>query len=365
MTPGLFVARRLTAPAKGRAFPLRILSSSKDSVTLPAVPATIVPGRWGLFYEGDGHLALDGVPRIKGNAVTWRVVQGTPPPAGTRASWSGIISPTPGAAGLRAHDQRLLTPAGQVPTWFIGASPGEVHPTWAVHIHGLGSTRAGVLRSVSATAGQALPAVLPTYRNTAEGPRFGDGRSHLGQDETSDISSTLESLCITGHERLIIVGWSMGSQIALSLATDPRWSSRIDRIVLESPVLDWRRTLEHNMRRVGLPRAVGAEAAVWLGHRVLHRAAGLGKPLDLDAMNWVDRAPEVTQPVLVLHSTGDRFSPYSASDLFSRRAPDAVVVETKGGHTTGWNADAGLWTRSLRAFVSDGVSRGAGKAERP
>ena len=354
MTPGFFVARRLTAPTKKRSYPLQVLASTKDTVTLRATAATTVPGQWGLFYDGHGHITIAGEPVIDGKTVTWHVQRGTPPPAGTRVAWSGIIRPTPGAAGFLAHDHHIATPAGPAPAWFIGARPGEEHPVWAVHIYGLGSTRAGVIRSVCVTSQLGIPSVLPTYRNSFEGLRYGDGLTHLGSDEADDIAAVLDELNVTGRERFVLVGWSMGAQIALSLATDGRWASRIDRIVLESPVLDWRRTLVHNMHRVRLPSIVGREAAGWLGHRLLHRATGLDDALDLDAMDWVARASEVRQPVLILHGAKDRFTPLNMSNEFVGHAVRAELVETGSGHTTGWNIDPGLWAGRMSNFLVNG-----------
>ena len=354
MTAGFFVARSIIAPPKEREYPLRILSSSKDTITVPVSAGTTVPGQWGLFYDGHGHVTISGAPEIDEKGATWQVVRGTPPPAGTRVAWSGIVLPTPGSAGFLARDYRVKTPAGSAPAWFIGANPGTEHPVWAVHIYGHGSTRAGVIRGVGVTARAGLPAVLPTYRNSHEGPHYKCGRSQLGAREVDDIAALLEELNVTGRERFVLFGWSMGAQIALSLAADSRWGSRIDRLVLESPVLDWRRTLAFNVERYRLPGVVNLEARLWLEHPVLARLMGLERPLDFDAMDWISRAADITQPVLILHGAGDNSTPFSASMEFSRHAADAKVVETGGRHKTGWNVDPGLWCRSASDFLVDG-----------
>lgn len=354
MTPGFFAARRLTAPAKERDFNLTILESTSDSIALKATPKTTMPGQWGLFYWSGGHVTISGVPVIHGKTVTWPVVRGTPPPKGTAVSWSGIVRPTPGSAGLVARDSHFRTPAGDIPAWFIGAQPGDRRPVWAVHLHGLGSTRAGALRGVWSMNAAGAPSVVPTYRNTREGPKTGHGRSHLGQTETEDIEAVLEKLSVTGEERFILFGWSMGAQIALRLATDARWGSRVDRLVLDSPVLCWRRTMELNVREAGFPAIVGRGAGLWLSKGRPSRLVGLDEPLDLDAMDWVARAAEVTQPTLVLHSTQDRFVPHSASVAFTQAAARAELVSTAGGHTTGWNADPLTWHNAVSTFLVSG-----------
>ena len=59
MTPGFLVARRLTAPATGRSYPLTVLASSRRTVTLAATAQTTAPGEWALFTE-HGHVRLTG-----------------------------------------------------------------------------------------------------------------------------------------------------------------------------------------------------------------------------------------------------------------------------------------------------------------
>lgn len=353
MTPGFFVARHLTAPTKKRDYPLRILASTKDTVTLPASAGTTAPGQWGLYYDGHGHVTISGTPTIDEKTATWRVIRGTPPPEGTRVAWTGIVRPTPGAAGFLAHDHHFDTPAGSAPAWFIGATPGSEERVWTVHIYGRGSTRAGVLRGVEATAVAELPAVLPTYRNSFEGPRSGHGRIGLGSGETEDIAAALAELSVTGDEKFILVGWSMGAQIALSLATDARWRSRVIGLVLESPVIDWRRTLAHNGRRLWIPPFVGSEARLWLESPTLSRMVGMERPVDFDSMDFLARADEVAQPVLILHGDGDNSTPISASREFARIHGNTTLVETKSRHTSGWNVDQHLWSDSVTDFVSD------------
>ena len=78
---------------------------------------------------------------------------------------------TPQEAGLDARDIVITTPGGRCPAWRIDGDPS----TWAIHIHGLGSTRAGTLRGVLAATELGYTSLVVTYRNTEEGPRVGTG----------------------------------------------------------------------------------------------------------------------------------------------------------------------------------------------
>lgn len=343
---GFAIARRLVAPPASRSFPLRVRASSPGSVTMDATPTTTQPGRWGLFLRDGGHARLIGDPVVHSARVTWRLDAGSDVPrAGSCASWTGIVDPDPPPGAV---EERF---AGG-PAWLVGADlPGAPPRTWAVHLHGLGSTRAGTLRGVEAATDAGLPSVVPSYRNTLEGVRVGAGRSHLGALETADVIDVLAALVAEGAERFVLFGWSLGAQMCLRLAADPVWGRRVDRVVLDSPVLDWRAALAANVARAGLPRGAARLAEPWLERRRRARVLGLQAPLDLDGGDWIARAREIRQPVLIHHGSGDTSVPIGGSSAFVAAAPDARLRPSQGGHTTGWNRDAEAWRRATVEFL--------------
>ncbi len=352
MTIGYALARALTAQSGTRRFPLRIVATGERTITLKATSPTTEPGEWGLFRESGGHIRLAGEPQQERGRVTWRVAGDDElPAAGERVSWTGIVAPHPAVAGLSWMDHVFVTRAGALPAWFVDADPGEARDLWAVHVHGLGSSRAGTLRGVAAACAAGLPSIVPACRNTAEGPRVGRGRSHLGATEAEDIAQVLERATVTGRERFVLFGWSMGAQIALRLATSERWGHRIDRIVLDSPVLDWRSVLTANLRRHGLPPRAGRLAESWLQNTAKAHLVGLERPLDLDEMDWTRRAACVPQPVLIHHGIRDWSAPVASSEAFAAAAPAAQLVTSAGGHTTAWNVDPAGWARATVSFL--------------
>lgn len=337
---GYLVARRLTARPRPRRHPLTVRSSTPTTVTLDATPSTTVPGEWGLFVAGGGHAHLRGAPVVDGGRVTWDLQPGTPaPPPGARASWTGIVDPAPPAP------MRTTTLSGG-DAWVIGDV--ETAPLVAVHVHGLGSSRAGTLRGVETATAAGLPSLVPAYRNTLDGRRVGTGRSHLGATEAADLVDALRFLDAAGVARFVLFGWSMGAQLCLRVAADDAWSDRVERLVLDSPVLDWRAVLEANVAAARLPRAAAAGAERWLRRP---RALGLDAPVDLGAAAFVARAGEVRQPVLVHHGTRDWSVPIASSRRFAATAPAARLVVSAGGHTTGWNVDATTWRAETSRFL--------------
>lgn len=345
---GRVIARRVTSTTSARNFPIRILDSSERTLTVRASERTSLAGEWGLYLRGGGHTRVSGVPLLNGLRATWTLAAGSSAPAtGEYASWSGIVAPNPRSAGLDSSDHVF----GPIPTWFIDAAPSDHRPVWAVHVHGLGSSRAGTLRGVVAASAAGLPSVIPAYRNTPEGPHIGSGRSTLGVRESEDIASVMSGLSVTGDERFVLFGWSLGAQVALRLAADPLWASRIDRLVLDSPVLDWRSVISANLTHSHLPRAAARLADPWLQDPRKARRLGLDEPLNLDEMDWVARAGEVRHPVLIHHGTTDWSVPIAGSEAFVAAAPDAQLITTGGGHTTSWNVAPAQWHTNTQLFT--------------
>lgn len=353
MTPGYLIARKLTAPPVGRTFPVRVHEATARSLTVRATPATVTPGEWGVFLRGGGHLRVSGSALVDGTTATWRVDGGMPPIApNEQASWSGIVAPDPGAAGMTHQDHLFESRAGAVPAWFVDAAPGDANEVWVVHIHGMGSSRAGTLRGVLAASGAGLPSVVPAYRNTVEGPRVGGGRSHLGHTEADDVSDVLEQLSLTGRERFVLYGWSMGAQIALRLAASEQWAERVARVVLDSPVLDWRAVIRANAVHSRLPASVARLAESWLENPRKARRVGLDTAVRLDSMDWVSRAADIHQPILIHHGTEDWSVPISSSEAFVAAAPRAHLIPAAGaGHTTSWNVSATAYHARTAAFM--------------
>lgn len=356
---GFVIARRLTAPPGARVYDLVVRDvirhGEQNAAVLDRTPRTQASGFYNLWLEDGGWVRLGAVVDEKASTVT-RVVLGVTPGAdlrgGARASWSGIYYRDPVDAGLDALDVAVDTPAGPAPAWLIHPS-GVPSDQWAIHIHGLGSPRAGTLRGVLVAADAGLTSLVVSYRNDGEGPRVGSGRSTLGATETDDVRAAVRYALAQGARRVVLFGWSMGAAIALQLAVDAEFDGAIDRLVLESPVLDWVTTIGANCRRAGLPSCVGLFALPWLQRGVLARVLGLRSEIPLAAFDWLKPAAELHVPALILHGIQDTSAPVRVSRLLAQRLPYIVRVETfDSDHTLTWNADPALWRARAFAWVS-------------
>ena len=286
-----------------------------------------------------------------------RIVTGTSPrlslTPGDRASWSGIYYATPADAGLKACDITITTPAGLCPAWRIDGVPS----TWAIHIHGLGSTRAGTLRGVRAATNLGYTSLVVTYRNTEEGPRVGTGRSTLGHNETTDVDEAIGYAVRRGARQIVLFGWSMGAAIALQLANRPRHEGLITALVLDLPVLDSTEVIKTNCIRSGLPAATGYLALPWLTIGPLARLVGLPGRISLRSFDWITRTADPTTPTLILHGMNDDSVPIRFSQALRDARAQLVELDTfDADHTLSWNTDPSRWQTTVTSWLRARIS---------
>lgn len=355
---GLIIARRLTAPVSPRTYDLTIRSIDRSGdrpiVLLDRTSQTAATGEYSLLLESGGLVQLSGEVGDHGPELIGRTValeEGQKLEAGMRVSWSGINFLNPHNAALEATEVSVLTPEGPAPAWLVPGQDGA-SSTWSVHIHGMGSPRAGTLRGVQVAAESGFTSLVVSYRNDGEGPFVGSGRSALGAAEMEDVREAIHFAMENGALQVVLFGWSMGGAIALQLANEPGYRGIVVGVVLDSPVLDWVSTIKANCARAGLPRWAGLLAVPWLSFRTWSRRAGLRIPIDLHRFDWIARASEMTVPVLILHGRGDTSSPFDCSARLGALRPDLVDLEAfDAEHTMSWNSNRERWRTSVSTWL--------------
>lgn len=355
---GWGIARRLTAPAGLRKFDLVVRDVERDGdrclIVLDRTRQTVADGIYNLWFENGGWAQLSAEVLDRGPARIARPVTsasaGFALAAGDRASWSGIYFASPTDAGLSAREIAVDTAVGSAPAWLLEGESDR--STWAIHVHGLGSTRAGTLRGVQVASDLGYTSLVISYRNEGDGPKLGNGRSSIGFTEVEDAEAAVHYAMQHGAHRIVLFGWSMGAAIALQLVGRARYRGIIVGVVLESPVLDWVTVIKANCVRSGLPAATGILAVPWLTLRPLSRMIGLPTAIPLGDLDWVARAAELAVPTLIIHGTRDDSAPIRVSQTLRDLRPDLVEFEAfKAGHTLSWNSDPERWQSTVTAWL--------------
>lgn len=312
-------------------------------IVLESSEQTRRPGVYGL--EWLGGRAIAGAVLDEGeDTVTRRLrdVDGYLAPGMEVAFDSNVWAGDPSAAlGLPSRAVPVRGELGSMPAWLV---PGRER-TWAIVVHGINGTPQNGLRVVPTLHRAGLPTLLITYREDLGAPPSPDGFHHMGLTEWRDLGAAARYALERGARRLVLVGYSMGGAIVAQFMQRSPLASRVDGLVLDAPVLDWKEVLSFNATEMGFP-SIGALPVEW--------AIGARIDADWESLD-ASRHPEDFQlPILLFHGTEDEVVPISTSDEFAALLPDRVTYfrVPEAGHTEEWNVDPALYQARLGRFLS-------------
>ncbi|KRE28238.1 alpha/beta hydrolase [Agromyces sp. Soil535] len=337
---------------------LPIVDLTETTLTMPATEETLQPGRYGLWNADQSEYALIGevVTRDPEQAnVTRRVLSlsTTPQAFGSDAVWTGHVFRTPTDVVPDARELTIDTPAGECPAWFLPAhNPGR---TWAIHVHGIRTTRITALRTVPAALEAGLPSLVVSFRGDGEGPETTPaGISHLGSTEWEDIDAAIGHAIANGAEDVVIFGWSMGATASLIAAERGLNADRVRAMVLIGPAVDWSATIAAGARKAHLPGVLGALAFWALTTPGICRLTGLTSPLPRRDLVWTKNA-RIDLPIFVIHSPADRDLPIDASREFVAQSPfRRTLQEFAGGalHCWEYNHAPEVFNGAISSFLA-------------
>uniref|UniRef100_A0A942T9B3 Alpha/beta hydrolase fold domain-containing protein n=1 Tax=Neobacillus citreus TaxID=2833578 RepID=A0A942T9B3_9BACI len=346
------VVGKIVLPGRDRWTP--VVASDAGSVLLPATPETLRAGEYGLWHDGDGHTTVGAVLEHDQAAGTVRraIVRssGVLP---ERIRWSGHVHPGPESMAVDWTEVAIDTPVGPAPAWVVRPptdrpGDGADASTWAVHVHGIRTTRVTALRTVPAALEVGWTSIVPSFRGDGEGPDDGPA-SHLGAREWPDVDAALGYALANGAARVVVVAWSMGATITHELLARSAHRDRIAGLVLVAPALDWDDTVSSQAARAGLPQVLVRAALAAMRLPVLHRVVGLRSRVDVHALSWTRATPASLPPTLMVHSPGDGTVPFTTSAAFAAAHPDTVTFAVIEGADHAWerNVDAVWFDRQI------------------
>lgn len=332
---GVAGARALVAP--GRRLLTRFRVIEQGTVDLEGTELTRLPGIFGLSYDG-GHARVSSII-AEPNSIrrTVEAVLGGALPSSGSGWWRRDVYRTPDEAAMAYDKVAITTELGDATAWVVPPTGGDHSGTWAVHLHGIRTTRSVVIPSVIAASRAGMTSLVPSWRNDGEGPTNRGGRSTLGATEWLDVDAAVDYAVKSGARSVVLIGWSLGATIALLTATRSAHAGRVAGLVLIAPVTNWTGVLALAIRNAHLPGLFTSLVGGILRTRILCQLAGLGTPVDLRQL-----APSPQQldiPALVIHNPGDQLVPFSATEEFVAAYGGRVELERfePCPHAMEWN----------------------------
>jgi len=361
-----FFVHRILNVVRVKEYDIPVLGLEADTLRLGATDNSLLPGTYGLSWEGDAGrepgsailgpiVAIDDAPARNANrgwargrhhrVVTRELIEVRTGElsVGLSTTWEqyAYLGDPGSAHGLDFEEINLPGELGDFPTWLL---PGSGGSRWVIAVHGRGGGRGETMRILPTLVGLGQPILIPTYRNDVGAPSTPDHYYHLGETEWHEIDAAMAYALEHGATELVLYGWSMGGAIVLQAAVRSAHADSVVALILDSPVIDWRDTLRANARVNRLPR-LSAELGLVMVQRLLD--------LDLDDFDWVRRANELIRPMLIFHGPEDAFVPWERGLALAKARPDLISMVTYEGaaHTKSWNVDPDGYEKQVREFL--------------
>jgi len=301
------------------------------------------PGVYGLEWPG-GHAVLGAIVGEGDRTVTRRLraVRGYLVPDMDVGIESDVFVGDPDQAfGLPSAKVDVPDELGPMPDLLV---PGDSR-TWAIVVHGINGTPQNGLRLVPTLHQMGLPTMLITYRGDLGAPDSPDGFHHMGLTEWLDLQAAARYALAHGARRLVLVGSSMGGAIVARFMERSSLAGHVAGLVLDAPVLDWRKVLEFNATQMGLPGFFAVPVEWAIGARI---------DADWNSLDALEHPQDFHLPILLFHGTDDKVVPISTSNDFAAELPRWVTYYRvpQAGHTQSWNVDPRLYERRLQAFLA-------------
>lgn len=274
------------------------------------------------------------------------VLAGSPPEPGadTANLNAQVFVEDPGVVGLEFENVTYDGPLGELDAWFL---PGE-NDTWMIAVHGLAAQRQDMLRFVHAMQEFDHPTLVITYRNDPGAPEAG-GIGMMGQTEWEDLEAAVDHARSQGADSIVLSGLSMGGATILSYLMNTDDLTGIEGAILEAPAADLGEVVS---QRSGEAIPIGGpigDSLVAAGKLVTELRTGI----DFGAIDYVERAAELSVPMLVLHGTDDPVVPFSVGESLAAARPDLIEFHPVGdaAHTRAWNEDRQAYCEIIEAWL--------------
>jgi uncharacterized protein len=319
------------------------LQPPEDEATVEADRDAVMGLRW------EGGYAQIGPSQASTNRSETRsftLLDGDVPSEGEDvADYDSFAFPgDPANLGLDFETVTYPGPDGNLEAWYVLGEGG----TWLIGVHGIGSNPAEFLRLLDTVDDLTYPFLGVRYRNDPGMPASGDSLILAGQEEWADVEAAVNFAASRGARDVVIYAPSMGGALTLNYAMRAE-RGLVRALILEAPVADLRQVVE---LRSGEALPIGGpigDSILAVGRAFVWMRTGL----DFDEVDYIDRADELSMPILLWHGTEDERIPVEIGEALAAARSDLVEFHRleDAAHVRAWNEGPEEYASVLRAFL--------------
>jgi uncharacterized protein len=148
-----------------------------------------------------------------------------------------------------------------------------------VLVHGWRAGRTEPLRLLGPVLDAGMPALVIGYRNDEGAPADPSGFYRFGATEWRDLDSAVGYALAHGARDVVLFGVSMGGGVAAAFLENSAHAAAVSGLVLDAPLLDFQRTVDHGAAQRELPVVGGPIPGPlsWTAKTIAGWRYGIGK----------------------------------------------------------------------------------------
>ncbi len=304
---------------------------------LPGLPAALVV----YLLAGGVYLRYVGAQVLKVGPVAAMLEARGRPAAPLAMGYRG----DPGRGlGLAFQTVEVAGELGPMPAWLLFDGPQS--RLAALYLHGLAGARENGYRYLAGLRAAGIPTLMLAYRNDPGAPAAAEGVYAFGLTEWRDAEAAVGWLRERGHDRLLLIGDSMGAAIIGQLLQRSAHAAAVVAMATDSPALDFTAVLARLGRTMHLP------LAGWLA-RIARLLLDATKPFAMRRAVVTEALRDFAGPLFVAHGTGDRLVPATGSDaLLATRRGITVSFRTTADHLLSYTVEPEGFKTAFAAFLT-------------
>jgi pimeloyl-ACP methyl ester carboxylesterase len=222
---------------------------------------------------------------------------------------------------------------------------------WVIHVHGRKANYAETLRNFKQFEDLGFSQLAISHETDAKPLGLGKRTSQLGGTEWRQVQLAIEYAISNGAERIVLFGWSLGGMFVNQFLERSGKTTSIAGVIFDSPLLDYRGTLQLQAGRAGVDRAIVDKSLKLIRSNTLLRLLGF-RNIDVSTLSALNKPLEVQVPTLLFHSSNDGYISTSGVYRYRELNPKTRLVEIGGArHCRLFNQDQEKYQAAIADFL--------------